>query len=160
VAIGYLARAYLQHPPPAQFHLIVSPLVMWIWIGGLIVFGGGLIAIWPASEALRRRVSLRAGLADPALEAAREAKYRDIRDLELDYRTGKLSGEDYRATEAALRVEALAILDRIQDRERSLRQRERDTLELPPDDGPPSDSQDPPETDDAERSDAAISTVP
>jgi hypothetical protein len=21
---------------------------MWIWIGGLIVFGGGLIAIWPA----------------------------------------------------------------------------------------------------------------
>ncbi len=57
VAIGYLARAYLQHPPPAQFHLIVSPLVMWIWIGGLIVFGGGLIAIWPAPSAVRRRVS-------------------------------------------------------------------------------------------------------
>ena len=37
VAIGYLARAYLQHPPQAQFHFIVSPLVMWIWIGGLIV---------------------------------------------------------------------------------------------------------------------------
>src|SRR5262249_4133426 len=34
VAIGYLARQYLQHPPRAQFHLIVSPLVMWIWIGG------------------------------------------------------------------------------------------------------------------------------
>ena len=37
VAIAYLARAYLQHPPQAQFHFIVSPLVMWIWIGGLIV---------------------------------------------------------------------------------------------------------------------------
>ena len=57
MAIGYLARAYLQHPPPAQFHFIVSPLVMWIWIGGLIVFGGGLIAIWPAPSAVRRRVS-------------------------------------------------------------------------------------------------------
>ena len=40
MAIGYLAREYLKHPPPAQFHFIVSPLVMWIWIGGLIVFGG------------------------------------------------------------------------------------------------------------------------
>src|SRR5271166_6216070 len=60
VAIGYLARAYLQHPPPAQFHFIVSPLVMWIWIGGLIVFGGGLVAIWPAPSAVRRRVTMRA----------------------------------------------------------------------------------------------------
>jgi cytochrome c-type biogenesis protein CcmF len=60
VAIGYLARAYLKNPPPAQFHLIVSPLVMWIWIGGLIVFGGGLIAIWPAPSTVRRRVSARA----------------------------------------------------------------------------------------------------
>ena len=59
VAIGYLARAYLRHPPPAQFHLIVSPLVMWIWIGGLIVFGGGVIAIWPAPSAVRRRVAMR-----------------------------------------------------------------------------------------------------
>ncbi|TMK23984.1 MAG: heme lyase CcmF/NrfE family subunit [Actinobacteria bacterium] len=41
-------------------HLIVSPLVMWIWIGGLIVFGGGLIAIWPAPSAVRRRVAVRA----------------------------------------------------------------------------------------------------
>jgi cytochrome c-type biogenesis protein CcmF len=60
VAIGLLARTYLQHPPQAQFHLIVSPLVMWIWIGGLIVFGGGLIAIWPAPSAVRRRVAVRA----------------------------------------------------------------------------------------------------
>ncbi len=50
---------YLKHPPPAQFHFIVSPLVMWIWIGGLIVFGGGLIAMWPAPSAVRRRVGAR-----------------------------------------------------------------------------------------------------
>ena len=59
VAIGYLARAYLRHPPQAQFHFIVSPLVMWIWIGGLVVLGGALIAIWPAPSAVRRRVSAR-----------------------------------------------------------------------------------------------------
>ena len=58
IAVALLARSYLQHPPPAQFHFIVSPLVMWIWIGGLIVFGGGLIAIWPAPSAMRRRVAV------------------------------------------------------------------------------------------------------
>ena len=46
----------LKAPPPAQFHLIVSPLVLWIWIGGLIVIGGALIAAWPAPSAIRRRV--------------------------------------------------------------------------------------------------------
>ena len=61
IALAVLARSYLQHPPPAEFHLIVSPLVMWIWIGGLIVAGGGLIAIWPAPSALRRRATALAG---------------------------------------------------------------------------------------------------
>src|ERR1700683_2598739 len=45
------------------------------------------------------------------LEAAREAKYREIRDTELDYRTGKLSKEDFAATDSALRAEAVEILD-------------------------------------------------
>jgi hypothetical protein len=48
------------------------------------------------------------------LEAAREAKYREIRDAELDYRTGKLSPEDYEAINGALRAEAVAILDRLE----------------------------------------------
>jgi hypothetical protein len=47
------------------------------------------------------------------LEAAREAKYREIRDTELDYRTGKLSREDFAATDSALRAEAVEILDRL-----------------------------------------------
>jgi hypothetical protein len=46
-----------------------------------------------------------------ALEAARDAKYREIRDAELDYRTGKLSREDYELVSAQLRAEALPILD-------------------------------------------------
>jgi hypothetical protein len=48
------------------------------------------------------------------LEAAREAKYREIRDAELDYRTGKLSREDYGAVDGVLRVEAVEILDRLE----------------------------------------------
>ncbi|MGD1058618.1 MAG: hypothetical protein ABR992_14525, partial [Solirubrobacteraceae bacterium] len=59
VAIAYLARAYIQHPPPTQFNFLVSPLVFWIWIGGLIAAGGGLIALWPAPSVVRRRVAAR-----------------------------------------------------------------------------------------------------
>jgi hypothetical protein len=44
------------------------------------------------------------------LEAAREAKYAEIREAELDHRTGKLSDEDYEAVDAALRSEAISIL--------------------------------------------------
>jgi hypothetical protein len=52
------------------------------------------------------------------LEAAREAKYREIRDAELDHRTGKLSDADYHALEQGLRGEAVEILHAI-DRERA-----------------------------------------
>jgi hypothetical protein len=48
------------------------------------------------------------------LEAAREAKYREIRDAELDFRTGKLSSEDYRAIDADLRAEAIEILNQLE----------------------------------------------
>jgi hypothetical protein len=54
------------------------------------------------------------GLARDQLEAAREAKYREIRDSELDYRTGKLSQEDYAAIDTQLRAEALDILNRLE----------------------------------------------
>ena len=49
------------------------------------------------------------------LEAAREAKYREIRDAELDHRTGKLSESDYLALERGLRSEAIEILRSIDD---------------------------------------------
>jgi hypothetical protein len=45
-----------------------------------------------------------------ALEAAKEAKYREIRDAELDYRMGKLTEADYRLTDRELRAQAIAIL--------------------------------------------------
>ena len=42
-------------------------MVSWIWIGALIVFAGGLIALWPAGAAARRPATA-AGLARVARE--------------------------------------------------------------------------------------------
>ena len=47
------------------------------------------------------------------LEARKEAKYREIRDAELDYRTGKLSAADHEALDRVLRREAMGILEEI-----------------------------------------------
>jgi flagellar biosynthesis/type III secretory pathway M-ring protein FliF/YscJ len=44
------------------------------------------------------------------LEAAKEAKYREIRDAELDHRMGKLSEADWRASDRELRAQAVEIL--------------------------------------------------
>jgi hypothetical protein len=44
------------------------------------------------------------------LEAAKEAKYREIKDAELDLRMGKLSEDDWRALDAELRAQAIEIL--------------------------------------------------
>ena len=70
------------------------------------------VVVWVVSAPLRHD-------ADPevpdasrrdALEAARDAKYREIRDAELDWRIGKLSDEDYREQDRRLRAEAVEIL--------------------------------------------------
>ncbi len=44
------------------------------------------------------------------LEAARDAKYREMRDADLDHRTGKLSDADYEELDQTLRAEAIEIL--------------------------------------------------
>lgn len=54
------------------------------------------------------------------LEAAREAKYRELRDAELDHRMGKLSDEDYQALDATLRGEAVEILNALDSASREL----------------------------------------
>ena len=48
------------------------------------------------------------------LEVERDAKYREIRDAELDYRTGKLSEADFNSIDAQLRAEALGILNELE----------------------------------------------
>jgi hypothetical protein len=49
------------------------------------------------------------------LEAAKQAKYREIRDAELDHRMGKLSEADWRAVDRELRAEAAEILRRLDE---------------------------------------------
>jgi type II secretory pathway component PulM len=47
------------------------------------------------------------------LEAAKEARYREIREAEMDFRTGKLSEEDWKAIDRQLRAEAVELLRRL-----------------------------------------------
>jgi hypothetical protein len=48
-----------------------------------------------------------------AIEMAKDAKYREILDAELDYHTGKLSEVDYREVDRQLRVEVSELLRRL-----------------------------------------------
>jgi hypothetical protein len=47
------------------------------------------------------------------LEARKQAKYREIRDTEMDHAQGKLTDPDFRRQDAELRAEAIEILKRI-----------------------------------------------
>ncbi|HVQ58694.1 MAG TPA: heme lyase CcmF/NrfE family subunit [Solirubrobacterales bacterium] len=111
LAAERIAKSYLTDDTPATFKVIVDPLVTWMWIGGLIALSGALIALWPS------RGRRRGALVRTASDAQKEAKYREIRDAELDHAAGKLSDEDFALIDAELRREAVEILDRL-DRER------------------------------------------
>ena len=72
---------------------------------------------WIVTTPLRRPAAP-AGGDDPRvadLEARKEAKYREIRDAELDHAQGKLSEEDWRAADAELRREAIEILRQLDE---------------------------------------------
>jgi hypothetical protein len=88
---------------------VLAPLIVIVLLG---------VVVWLVSGPLRSG----AGAADEAegarrddLEAAKEAKYREIRDAELDYRTGKLSQDDWRALDRELRAEAMDLLRRLDE---------------------------------------------
>jgi hypothetical protein len=87
--------------------------------GPLVVVLLLLAVVWALSAPLRGGWQSRAldeteGLrAD--LEAEKEAKYREIREAELDHRTGKLSDADWRAVDRALRREAVEVLRRLDE---------------------------------------------
>jgi flagellar biosynthesis/type III secretory pathway M-ring protein FliF/YscJ len=75
------------------------------------IFLASLVAFVVVRPLIRGEESAPADEARRAeLEAAKEAKYREIRDAELDLQMGKLSPEDHRRTDRELRAEAVAIL--------------------------------------------------
>jgi len=72
-----------------------------------------LVVAAPLRAGRSREAAENAELAE--LEAARDAKYREIRDAELDFRTGKLSEADWRVLDRGLRAEAVEILRRLDE---------------------------------------------
>jgi flagellar biosynthesis/type III secretory pathway M-ring protein FliF/YscJ len=83
----------------------------------LVIFVVFVVVVLLVAAPLRSRGSQEAAeSAEHAeLTAARDAKYREIRDAELDFRTGKLSEGDWRAIDRGLRAEAMEILRRLDE---------------------------------------------
>ena len=77
----------------------------------LVVFAA---VAWIVSAPLRGQRAQAADAGESAeraeLEARKELKYREIRDAELDHRTGKLSEQDWRELDRRLRAEAIELL--------------------------------------------------
>jgi hypothetical protein len=82
---------------------LVFPLILLALVLVVVVVGGPLRRGAQAVEAAE--ASERQGL-----EAARDAKYREIRELELDFRTGKLDEDEFKRMDRQLRAEAVQIL--------------------------------------------------
>jgi hypothetical protein len=84
---------------------------------GTLLFA--LVAAFVLVPLRRRRGESGSGVEeDPRiaeLESRKEAKYREIRDTELDYAAGKLSEQDFRRQDAELRREAVEILKRLDE---------------------------------------------
>ncbi len=70
-----------------------------------VLSGDAAIEHARAARAAQDQAAQRIGL-----EAARDAKYRELRDAELDHQTGKLSDADYEAIDSTLRAEAMDLL--------------------------------------------------
>jgi hypothetical protein len=83
--------------------------VLLAFVGGVAVIGagpfGGLVLRARTSEKDRQRAHL---------EAAKLAKYREIRDAQLDWRIGRISDEDFEASSSRLHAEAIAILKQLE----------------------------------------------
>ena len=74
------------------------------------------VVVWVVSAPLRRDPEEAEALHArelEELEAEKESKYAEIRDAEMDHRTGKLDEADWRAVDRQLRAEAVAILREI-----------------------------------------------
>jgi hypothetical protein len=72
-----------------------------------------LVALWVAGPLRRERGAVERGLENPRLaelEARKQAKYREIRDAELDHAQGKIGDEEFARQDAELRLEAIEIL--------------------------------------------------
>jgi hypothetical protein len=89
---------------------VLAPLIVIAVLTLVVLLVSAPLRGGASARAEEREEVLRADL-----EAAREAKYREIRDAELDYRTGKLSDADWKRLDRELRAEAIDILRRLDE---------------------------------------------
>jgi Tfp pilus assembly protein FimT len=89
---------------------VVALLVIVVALVAVVAIVGA-----PLRMSARERVRGEAADVIAELEARKEAKYREIRDAEMDLRTGKLSEEDHRVLDRQLRAEAVVILKALDD---------------------------------------------
>ena len=71
------------------------------------------VVIWPLRSGAAERDALAAQVRRADLVAEKEARYREIRDAELDRETGKVSAEDWRRIDRELRADAARILEEL-----------------------------------------------
>ena len=83
----------------------------------LAVVGGAILVVTGPLRGSARETDERLEAERAELDALKEAKYREIRDAELDYRTGKLSETDWKSLDRTLRAEAIEILKRLDELE-------------------------------------------
>lgn len=79
----------------------------------LAVVAGAVLTVTQPLRGKGRETDERLEAERAELDALKEAKYREIRDAELDYRTGKLSETDWKTLDRTLRAEAVDILKRL-----------------------------------------------
>jgi hypothetical protein len=88
---------------------MIAPLAVILLLGA-----AAGVMFWPLRSGNRARRRPDRVPAGAALRVARDAKLGEIHDLELDFRLGKLSSEDYDAVNATLRAEAVELNRRIE----------------------------------------------
>jgi hypothetical protein len=90
--------------------VLLPAILVILLLAGVVWLVGAPLRATVAGSAREGRDTGRADL-----EVAKEAKYREIRDAEMDHRTGKLSVADYRRLDRQLRAEAVEILRRLDE---------------------------------------------
>ena len=89
---------------------VLAPLIVIVVLTAVV-----LLVSAPLRGGASARAEERTEVRRADLEAAREAKYHEIRDAELDYRTGKMSQADWRRLDRELRAEAIEILRQLDE---------------------------------------------
>lgn len=92
-------------------------IVLVLFVGIVLLVGMPVLRAHPQREAgaIDETTELERSELRTDLEAARDAKYREIRDAELDHQTGKLSDSDHAAIDATLRADAIELLRQLDD---------------------------------------------